>query len=765
MNLVVKESVRGIIEYILKQGSLDDRHVSRTRAIEGTIAHGKLQSDNEKIYVEYEKEVKMEGEFDYGDILLLVEGRADGIIKENSEVIIEEIKSTYRDLLYIEEDYYLLHWAQSKFYGYFYCKDNNLDNISIRLSYYNLNTNEVKSFQKIFSFDSLKDFVFNIVDQYIDTVRLREDFKIERDKSIKEMKFPFETYRKGQRELAVNCYNSIKQKCILFAQAPTGIGKTISTIFPSVKGLAEGRGERIVYLTSKTITRVVAEEAYMKLIKNGLRFRFITLTAKEKACINDEVKCNPDECPYAVDYFSKINSVITEILKVESTFSRATIEKYAKKYKVCPFELSLDLASWCDGIICDYNYAFDPRAKLKRIFEDDNEKNIILIDEAHNLVNRARDMYSGEIFKSKVLEISRLLKGKVPKLYKAANSINKELREIRRELDEKDVNVLYHNVQYKELIKLLRIFIVEADEYLVKSKNTNGYEEILDFYYEVRSFVSLSELYSEQYTTILKKDKNEFSMKIFCIDPSKNIGEVINSAYSTIIFSATLSPVKYYIDLLGGNEESFRVKFSSPFKKENLSTYLYPLDMRYVNRYNNIDKLCTIINSFINDLKGNYMVFLPSFEYLKKVYARYVEVYGDENTIVQGEGLSESDKEDFLSKFKENANITAFSVVGGMFSEGVDLPGEKLIGAIVVGVGFPMISIENDIVREYFDVNGFDYAYAYPGINKVLQSAGRVIRTESDKGRVLLVDSRYNNSKYKSMLPQEWNLKNYQCNK
>lgn len=761
MNLVVKESVRGIVEYILKQGSLDDRHISRTRAIEGTIAHGKLQSDNEKIYIEYEKEVKMEGKFDYGDILLLVEGRADGIIKENSEVIIEEIKSTYRDLSYIEEDYNLLHLAQSKFYGYFYCKDNDLDNISIRLSYYNLNTNEVKSFQKIFSFDSLNDFVFNIVDQYIDTVRLRENFKVERDKSIKEINFPFKTYRKGQRELAVNCYNSIKQKCILFAQAPTGIGKTISTIFPAVKGLAEGRGERIVYLTSKTITRVVAEEAYMKLIKNGLRFRFITLTAKEKACINDEVKCNPDECPYAVDYFSKINSVIIEILKAESTFPRATIEKYAKKYKVCPFELSLDLSSWCDGVICDYNYAFDPRAKLKRIFEDDNEKNIILIDEAHNLVNRARDMYSGEIFKSKVLDISRLLKGKVPKLYKVVNSINKEFIEIRRELEEKNVNVLYHNVQYKELIKLLRNFIVEADEYLVKSKNTNGYEEIRDFYYEVRGFVSLSELYSDQYTTILKKEKNEFSMKIFCIDPSKNIGEVINSAYSTIIFSATLSPMKYYVDLLGGNEESFRVKFSSPFKKENLLTYLYPLDMRYVNRYNNIDKLCTIINSFINDLKGNYMVFLPSFEYLKRVYARYIEVYGDKNTIVQGEGLSESDKEDFLNKFKENANITAFSVVGGMFSEGVDLPGEKLIGAIVVGVGFPMISIENDIVREYFDVNGFDYAYAYPGINKVLQSAGRVIRTESDKGRVLLVDSRYNNSKYKSMLPQEWDVKLY----
>ena len=398
---------------------------------------------------------------------------------------------------------------------------------------------------------------------------------------------------------------------------------------------------------------------------------------------------------------------------------------------------------------------------MKRIFEDDNSKNIILIDEAHNLVNRARDMYSGEIFKSKVLSVTRLLKGRVPKLYKVVNSINKELIEIRRELEERNLNVLYHNVKYKELIKLLRLFIAESDEYLVKSKNTNGYEEILDFYYEVRSFVALSELYSEQYTTILKKDKNEFSIKIFCIDPSKNIGEVINSSCSTVVFSATLSPVKYYIDLLGGNEESFRVKFSSPFKKENLSTYLYPLDMRYVNRYNNIDKLCTIINGFINDLKGNYMIFLPSFEYLKKVYSRYVEIYGEENTIVQGEGLSESDKEEFLNKFEGGANVAAFSVVGGMFSEGVDLPGDKLIGAIIVGVGFPMVSIENDIIREYFGINGFDYAYAYPGINKVLQSAGRVIRTETDKGRVLLVDNRYNNFKYRSMLPQEWELESY----
>lgn len=761
MSLIIKESVRGIVEYILKEGSLDDRHVSRTRAIEGTIAHGKLQGDNEKVYSNYQKEVWMECELNYDDILLILEGRADGIIKENNQVIVEEIKSTYRDLIYIEEDYNLLHWAQSKFYGYIYCKDNCLDKVAIRLSYYNINTDEVKSFQKDFLFEELSKFVFSVADEYIELIRLKENFKIERNKSIYEMKFPFSSYRKGQRELAINCYNSIKEECILFAQAPTGIGKTISTIFPAVKSLGEDRGQRIVYLTSKTITRVVAEEAYSRLISKGLKFRLITITAKEKACINSKVKCNPDECIYAVDYLSKVNSVIKEILKDECIFTRDTIENYSKSYTICPFELALDLSLWCDGIICDYNYAFDPRARLKRIFEEDNSKNIILIDEAHNLVNRGRDMYSGEIFKSKVLNVSRISKGKAPKVYKAINSINKELIEIRRELEEKNVNSLYGNMKHKELIKLLRLFIAEADEYLIKSKGTDGYEEVLDFYYEARAFISLSELYTEQYTTILKKEKNEFIIKIFCIDPSKNINDIIKKSYSTIIFSATLSPMKYYIDLLGGNEESYRVKLGSPFKKENLSTYVYPLDMRYVNRYKNIDKLCYAIKQFISEEKGNYIIFLPSFEYLKKVYMRYVEIYGEENTIVQGESLSEKDKEDFLCNFIVGANITAFSVIGGMFSEGVDLPGEKLIGSVIVGVGFPMVSIENDIIREYFGNNGFDYAYVYPGINKVLQSAGRVIRRETDKGRVLLIDSRYNQIKYKSMLPQEWGLKSY----
>lgn len=756
-----KESVRGIVEYVLKGGSLDDRFVSRRRALEGTIAHGKLQRDNEKVYQDYEKEVILKHEFLVNNISLIVEGRADGIIKENGKIIIEEIKSTYKDLSYINFDYNLLHWAQGKFYGYIYCVDNNIDEIDIRLSYFNINNDEVRSFDKTYNICELEQFVYSLVNKYLEIIVIKEEFNKIKNESIRLLSFPFSSYRKGQRELAVNCFNTIKQNGILFAQAPTGIGKTISTIFPALKSIGENRGEKIVYLTAKTITRTVAQEAYLKLYDKGLKFKVVTITAKEKMCLNNEVKCNPDDCIYAKDYFTKINNVIASLIKKDDKFFEDDIIEYAKMYNICPFQLSLDLSEWCDGIICDYNYAFDPTVKLKRIFEERNEKNILLIDEAHNLVSRARNIYSCQIEKSKIVNLNKVIKGKVPRLYKISNAINKEMILIRRELEEINENITYHNEIYQNLIKLMKSFINEAESYLIKAKGTLGYEDVLEFYYSARSFIAVSELYSNKYTTILRKEKSEFIIKIFCINPSENLKQTLNGAYSSIIFSATLSPINYYMDLIGGDEKSFRVRFDSPFNKKNLSTYLYNLDMRYFNREKNIDVLCKLINQFITEVKGNYMVFLPSFEYLGKVYEKYIDIYGDNGTIIQEENLSEEKKKEYLEQFSLKTNIVGFTVVGGMFSEGIDLPEDKLIGAIIVGVGFPKVSIENNIIQDYFEKNGFDYSYTYPGINKVLQSVGRVIRTENDKGRVLLIDNRYSSYKYKAMLPSEWDIKNY----
>lgn len=756
--IIIKESVRGIIEYVLKTGSLDDRYMGKNRALEGTLAHQKLQSSNEKIYAQYQKEVRLEQSFDIEDVVLLLEGRADGIIIDDGSVYIEEIKSTMKSLVLIDEDYNDLHWAQAKFYAYMYSFQNQLEEINIKLSYFNIETDEVKSFNKNFKFEELKEFILYIINEYKKWILLKSNLNSIRNKSIKNLIFPFNTYRKGQRELAISCFNTIKEQAVLFAQAPTGIGKTISTIFPAVKSLGENRGERIVYLTAKTITRTVAEEAVNKLKDNGLICRSITLTSKEKICFKDKTKCNPDYCEYAIDYYDKVNDVIFDILNDDTDFTRVKIEEYAKENKVCPFELSLDLSLWCDVIICDYNYAFDPRAKLKRFFEDDVDKNILLVDEGHNLVDRARSMFSAEIYKSKIMQASKLIKGKVPKLYKALTSINKELIEVRREVQELEVNSMYKKDQYKDLYKLLRIFLKECDEYLVKSVNTEGYDEIRDLYFEIRSFISISELFSDKYVTLVEINRNDAKVKLFCVNPTENLAKVVQEAYSTIIFSATLTPINYYIDLLGGNEKSYRMKLPSPFRKENLKVYGHSLNMRFRQRENNIDNLCKLINKFKEEQLGNYMIFLPSYQYLKQIYERYIEIYSDKDTICQQEVLTEREKEEFINNFQDGANILAFCVIGGIFSEGIDLPGNKLIGCIIVGVGFPKISNEGDIIKDYYEEKGFDYAYIYPGINKIMQAAGRVIRTEEDKGRILLIDDRYFTIKYRSLLPKEWDI-------
>ena len=587
---------------------------------------------------------------------------------------------------------------------------------------------------------------------------LKSELLTIRNESIKSLKFPFDNYRKGQKELAIACFNTIKEKAVLFAQAPTGIGKTISTIFPAVKSLGESRGDRIVYLTAKTITRTVAEESVKKLKDKSLKCKSITLTAKEKICFKEKSSCNPENCEYALNYYDKVNNVIFNILKEEDTFTREKIEEYAKKEKLCPFELSLDLSLWCDLIICDYNYAFDPRARLKRFFEDDVGNNVLLVDEGHNLVDRSRSMFSAEIYKDKILKASKVIKGKAPNLFKALNAINKYLIEIRKELQEAEVNSLYKKDEYKDLYKLLRIFMKECDEYLVKSANTEGYDEIKDLYFEIRAFISISELYSKEYVTLVEINKNDVKIKLFCVNPSKNLSKIVQGSYSTIIFSATLTPINYYIDLLGGDDKSYRMKLPSPFKKENLKIYGKPLNMRFKHRENNIDTVCNLIYNFKEEEMGNYMVFLPSYQYLNKIFERYKELYGDKNIICQGEVLTEEQRELFLNSFKIDSNILAFCVIGGVFSEGIDLPGKRLIGSIIVGVGFPKISNEGDIIKDYYEEKGFDYAYIYPGINKIMQAAGRVIRTETDKGRILLIDDRYYTLKYRSLLPREWEL-------
>ena len=752
--IIIRESVRNLVEFCLKKGDIDNRFSGSARATEGIRAHQKLQDDNSRIYENYEKEVYLNYEFELDRSLINIEGRADGIIIQDDSIIIEEIKSTYKSFAYID-DSNEVHWAQAKVYALIYGKQNKLKYIYIRLSYMQLETTEVKSFEKKFDIQELEEFTFGILEEYEKFNILIFQQKGIRDDSIKMINFPFEKYRDGQRRLINISYQTIKEKEMLFTQAPTGIGKTISTIFPAIKAIGEGIGQRIIYLTAKTINREVAEDTFDKLRKEGLKFKSIIITAKEKICINETFDCNPEKCIYAKDYYGKVKNVILYILENEERISSEILQKYAGIYKVCPFELSLDISLYCDGIIGDYNYIFDPRASLGRILE--SKGNIVLIDEAHNLIDRSRNMYSATLCKSQIMKCKKLTKGRLNKLHSILGKINNCFIDFRNECDHKEVEWFCEGEPPKELNKQLQFYLKESEEVLVRGNKFDGYEDILQLYFEVNAFVSTMQLYDENYMTCIEKETQELKMTLYCVNPAKNLKEYLSRCYSVIFFSATISPINYYISMLGGEDTTYRLKLPSPFKKENLKVHVSPINIRYTHRKRTLEFVKGKISDFIKEQIGNYIVFSPSYAYMELLWDEMSKSNLSEFQLIkQKQNMSEEEKSEFLNNFKINNNLLMFCVLGGMFSEGIDLPGEQLIGAVIIGVGYPMIAMKNEIIKEYYKEDGYDYAYIFPGINKVQQAAGRVIRTENDTGRVLLIDDRYITNKYKILLPNEW---------
>lgn len=749
-------SVRNFVEATLKSGSIDSRLTTNARALEGIKAHQKLQQSNEEFYNNYEKEVYLKTEINMEEVILNIDGRCDGIIYQGTDVIIEEIKSTYKPLLDIEEDYNIMHWAQGKIYAYIVAKDKKLKRINVQLSYYNLETDDVKTFLKEYTYYDLEEFVLGLADKFKKYAVIKSENRENRNTTIKELKFPFDKYRPGQLELARACYGTIRDGKNIFIQAPTGIGKTISTIFPSIKAIGQELGEKIFYLTAKNVNKRVAEESLQKLRQQGLSITSISIVAKEKSCLNSEVLCNGDDCEYAKNYYDKVNDAILEILQKEKSITIEELHFYAKKYKICPFELSLDLIEWCDVIICDYNYIFDPRVYLRRVIDEEGEKSIILVDEAHNLIDRARNSYTAEINKNKFIELRRETRGIVPKLYKITNKINKVLIEEERTCQGEDKQSIYYDEKPKDIIKLLRIFARDAEEILTQNVKISFNDLLLDMYFEANNFISIYEGYGKEYKTIVETTNNEVKIILFCVDPSHKLKATMDKCKSTILFSATLSPFEYYIKLLGGNEEDYRLRLHSPYPKENLSVYLYKENTRYKYRKKTLPYIFNKIKKFIEEKQGNYMVFLPSYEYMNMMKEYNESNNININSIWQDIDMNEEDKEKFISKFTKGSDIVGFCVIGGMFSEGIDLPGEKLIGAIIIGVGYPKVSLKGEIIKEYFENEGEKIAYIYPGINKVMQAVGRVIRTESDKGRILLVDDRYSMNRYYNLLPDEW---------
>ena len=817
-------SVRNLVEFILRGGDIDNRssRMVQEAMLEGGKIHRKIQKSMGSSYT---AEVPLKIERIEESYILVVEGRADGIAfgefaadepaeqmeeqrlvdaqKDEMQIgellwYIDEIKGVYRNLASMEQPVYV-HKAQAMCYAYIYALQNHLDRIGVQMTYCNLDTEDIRYFREIWEWEDLYDWFEHLITEYKKWADWQIAWRKTRQESIVQLEFPY-PYREGQRKLVADVYRTIMRRKTLFIQAPTGVGKTISTIFPAVKAVGEGLADRIFYLTAKTITATVAKETFQILREHGYQAKIIQLTAKEKLCMCGEdgteaLECNPVNCPYAKGHYDRVNDAVYDLLQTSDLFTREEILAQAKKYQVCPFEMSLDVATWVDNILCDYNYVFDPNVYLKRFFQEGIKGDyIFLVDEAHNLVDRSREMYSAQLYKEDMLAVKRIMKPHHYMIAKTLDKCNKAMLEFKRECETYEV---------QESVGVLTFHLMrlasQLEEFFEKPREFPEKKEVLDFYFEVRNFLNMYELVDEHYVIYTQMEEDgRFMTKLFCVDPSLNLQKCIDKANATIFFSATLLPINYYKQILSTKEDNYAIYAESTFaESQRLLAFAPDVSTKYTRRGPaEYLRIAQYIQAAVEGKEGNYMVFFPSYKMMQDVYEVFRDIAEGENPAdsaeegqdredgkegknskdgrygrdeknqileicMQTSNMQEQEREQFLQMFEQEreGSLVAFCVMGGIFSEGIDLKNDKLIGAIIVGTGLPQISNERQILKDYYDergLSGFDYAFRYPGINKVLQAAGRVIRTQEDRGIILLLDERFLQADYAPLFPREW---------
>lgn len=777
MSQEARISVRNLVEFILREGDLDNTRGGKAADAmqEGSRIHRKIQKE---MPVGYRAEVTLSDEFELqaaspesGEPMflhLVVEGRADGVLIEDDRIMIDEIKGTYMDLERLENPVGV-HLAQAKCYAYLYLRkyagETAPATIDIRMTYCNLETEEIKYFHSTWAFAELESWFFRLISEYGKWVAWEQAHRERRDRSIQELVFPFE-YRPGQRDLVAGVYRTIQRKKKLFIEAPTGVGKTISTVYPTIKAMGEGLVEKIFYLTAKTIARTVAEQTAELLLEKGMKALAVTITSKEKLCILEKPDCNPGACERARGHFDRVNEAVYDMLLHEERVDREKILAYAEKHQVCPFEMCLDTSTWADVVIADYNYAFDPNVYLRRFFEGSGREYAFLVDEAHNLVDRAREMYSATLVKEDFLAVKRLVADRSRILASRLDTCNKDLLRWKRECE--DAMLLPFISEFPEhLMRAMTVY----EEFLEEHRVFEGRDQVLDLYFDIRHFLNMYELLDEKYQIYVEhREDGNFAIHLQCMDPSTNLKYCLEKGRSAVFFSATLLPVRYYLEQLGGNEEDYAIYAPSPFSPDNrLILVGRDVSTRYTRRnQTEYQRIAEYILTMILARPGNYMAFFPSYQYMQAVVPLVEEaaalVSDDPESIriiSQRTSMEEQEKEEFLGSFAAESAGTLLGccVMGGIFSEGIDLVGERLIGAAIVGTGIPMVCRERELFREYYDETkqaGFEYAYLYGGMNKVQQSAGRVIRTTEDRGVILLLDDRFTRPDHQSLFPREW---------
>lgn len=754
MAVTHKISVGALVHRIEQSGDIHFRFSSRSNAVDGIKGHQKLQKSRSEDYLAEQSVTDL---IDYGDFFLELKGRADGCLPGRGTLLVEEIKTLKVDVERLPEQVTRIHWAQVRVYGCLLAREYGVSEVTLRLTYYHLDREQESSFDDVWNITELETEYRRLMDAYAKFMAERLKWSLTRDESILPLNIPFGEFRSGQREMAVSVYRALASEGQVVLQAPTGIGKTLGSLFPTVKALQDQGYARIFYLSAKTSGQQMARTAIDQMREGGLKIRDVTITAKDKICFNPGTPCDPEYCQYARGYYDKLPKVIGQVQQSERSFERTEIEQLAKQHEVCPFELGLDLSDIADVVIGDYNYVFDPSVYLRRHF-DEPEKYAMLMDESHNLVDRGRDMFSASLKKDSVLSLRRLIGDAAPTLKSALTGVNKAMLDLTREVQGEESLKAFPVALERSLKK----FTQAAEVWLDEHHAGLFHSELLEFYFDALRFLRVGEQADDDYVCIISKSNKETVLKWFCINPSVRLKEGFDRLSSSVCFSATLNPKNYYHSLLGLQEESDWYQLPSPFSPENLGVFSTSfLSTTYHNRENSLYDLVDTLSSVIQSKAGNYIVYFPSYAYLDMVYNKFKERYPEVRLVAQQPSMSDEERQDFLLAFEEGqAKLLGFAVMGGVFGEGVDLKGNSLIGVVIVGVGLPQINLERNLIRDYFDSEGagFEYAYQYPGMVRVLQTAGRVIRSESDRGIVCLIDHRFNEMSYRQLFPEHWRL-------
>ncbi len=752
-------SVGSLVERFCRSGDLELDFWQSTHPVEGIRAHQRIQRSRPE---QYESEVTVSHQILRDGIAVKVQGRIDGVHRLPDRVIIEEIKTTRREYTSFQGLENPRHWAQVKLYTYIYAVLHAPPLVETQLTYFHLASKETFESRRYFEMGELEEFFNDLIDRFLNQEREAQNWCRLRDQTIASLDFPFPRYRTGQRQMAIEVYRAIRDQEHLLIQAPTGIGKTLAAIFPALKALGEGSTEKILYLAARTTGKSVAQKALEQLRGEGVRLRSIVLTAKAKICFNPEKGCNAEECSFARGYYDRVGEAIEELLKLE-LLNRECIEDAAKKYTVCPFELSLNLTMAVDCIVCDYNYAFDPRAILRSLLYDEDFRPTFIVDEAHNLVDRAREMFSAELSKQEVLSVRRAIGKRLPAIARQLSKINSWMLRQRKVCQEKNDSISFPEAPV-DLYPALKHFQRSVEPWISQKANSRFpfRDLLLDFTFKVHRFLRVADGYNQCYATIHERVGKEFRTKLFCMDPSQQLAAALGRASSAIFFSGTLTPAKYFKRLFGCSDEAKSLTLPSPFPQSNLCVLVGDrVATTFRKRTETKQAVTQALISLIAPRKGNYLLFFPSYKYLNMVLEVFHSTCPEVVTLVQTPEMTEIEREMFLEQFKEQQTdtVVGFAVMGGAFGEAIDLTGERLAGAAVVGVGLPAICAERELIRSYFDVRegkGFDYAYSYPGIIRVLQAAGRVIRSEKDRGVVFLIDERFARPPYRYLLPADW---------